>query len=415
MSVIFRDYDDHYVFGVEDQRNKLDHLPAGIFRLKMVRTENGVIIKLLKDVKQFTLPEKRFGRHEKIVRSVMEDYDQVNPPLGLMTIGVKGSGKSMLCEDICNRLSAKGLPILIVDDPIPHDILLMMAQAVGPSVFYFDEIGKTYPRLEKDDDSNASLNQLLPLFSNQSLIGRVFLITANKESELNEFFIDRPGRFKYRIRTFQMERVAYLDYMRNFNVPPQKMSWLETTWSDYTFDQLRMLVPLMHKSSNLREFLSALEILNVRTPSVCRIQIESILHHGISVELRSSKELKLSLNEDHLIVQLRDDVASIPWRNSDGTFKYFDNTDTSKLWVEDGDYSFGLSIARVSEWDSMLNQDDFIENTLVINRPRAFVDIVKEPNPCQEENNRSPSSTLDNLSKHLLTFPRSAGRRQMVE
>jgi hypothetical protein len=393
MPAVFQDHDDHFCFGIEDQRNKHDHLPPAVYRLKLHKMPDGASLRLYKSVKTFPLPERRFGRHEKIVKRVLADYDRVNPPLGLMTLGKKGSGKSMLCEDICNRLLAQGMPIIMVDEPVPHDVLLLFAQAVGPSVFYFDEIGKVYPRKGSDDDSNTGLNELLPFFSNQTLIGRVFLITANSSSELNEFFIDRPGRFKYRVEMETMERDAYLEYMQAQNVPPEKLIWLEGVWRYYTFDQLRVVAPALKQSADLKDFLEHLDLLNVQSPYTTTFSLHDLSKHGIPIELEARADIRLDFDKNDMLISLPDDTVRIPWRTDAGTFCEYVHGDRflHETTIEIGDYTVRFDVdheGRIPRFE------DLLPGTLVRKRPRisiplkpkkvdkaASMDIVEEPSP----------------------------------
>lgn len=353
MTVFFQDHDDHYCFRIEDQRNKLDHLPSGIYRLKIEANPVGVSVRLFKDIKAFVLPERRFGRHESIVKKVINEYDSVNPPLGLMAIGYKGSGKSILCEDICNRLLQKGLPVLLVSDPVPADFLQLMAKAIGPCVFYFDEIGKVYSSSVEQDprnSSNTSLNQLLPFFSNQSLIGTVFLVTANESRELNEYFINRPGRFKYRIDMKRLDRATYLDYMKAQSITPNRMLWLETIWHSLSFDQLKAIVPLMKTCSTIEEFMLEVDILNVTYISTKKLNIRNVFKNGNPIVPRSTNSVfTAKIEGKDVVIQIDEVVLRVPWVTSEGTIpSYFSSGYDDDLYTDEtGEYTVNGSFVTI--------------------------------------------------------------------
>jgi ATPase family associated with various cellular activities (AAA) len=412
MPVVFQDHDDHLCFGIEDQRNKLDHLPPGVYKLKLHKTADGVGIKLYKSVKSFPLPERRFGRHESIAKTVIADYDIVNPPLGLMAIGKKGSGKSMLCEDLCNRFLAKGMPVIMIDEPVPHDILSLFTRAIGPSVFYFDEIGKVYPGKGDDEDSNTGLNQLLPFFSNQTLTGRVFLITANSTSELNEFFLDRPGRFKYRISMDRMERVAYLEYMKAQNVPLGRMIWMEGTWVEYTFDQLRVVVPILKQATDLQDFLDQISILNVHRMLVTVLNIYDLSKNGVPVQIETAGDVSLSLDNSDLIITLPDDTIRFQWRTDIGTFNelFHGNPNLMETTLEVGDYTLNLGMDR--EW-FIPRFEDLLPGTLVRKRPR--LKISYKPKKSESQEVKSKDVAVDIGRGRMLNITRQSGESVDVE
>ncbi|MCY1289251.1 hypothetical protein D9M68_18440 [compost metagenome] len=179
-------FDNHLLITVTDNSNLIDHIPAMVYRA--VLAEQGIV--LIKDRKNFKLPALRFGKHKNHVKQITATYDRDGNNNGVMAIGEKGSGKSMLAEEIGNWLINQDVPVILVDSYMSAQKLSLVIRAVGPCMVYFDEFGKVYD----DDDKRGAL---LPLFSDTSFTGVMFIATGNDSEEFSNYLYNRPQRFRY--------------------------------------------------------------------------------------------------------------------------------------------------------------------------------------------------------------------------
>lgn len=317
MTIQFLDHGDHFCIGNRPPDSIVsDHLPAAVYDLKLKRVENGVTPAFSKRAKQFNIPEKRFGRHERLVSRIIADYDPVNPPLGAIAIGVKGSGKTILMEDICNRMISRGHPIVFIAEAIPAEILREVARAIPNAVFFFDEFGKLYHEPE-------ARNSLLTFFGDRTLTGRMFLVTANSFEELSEFMINRPGRFAYRIEMQQMERDAFEDFLKFRKVPANRTYWLEGIWRSLTFDLLNHIARPLLEAKDYQDFVEELSIVNTIRPVALQVKLDEVTLHGAKFDRRrmsaqfNGPNIEVRLFEDLDRTQLIDTLL-IPWQREDG-------------------------------------------------------------------------------------------------
>ena len=399
MSMVFTDHGNVITYDYQDTRKTSDHLPVGIYRLKMTESPFGISVSFeRKEFKQFVVTERRYGRHDRIVKTIFDDYDRVNPPLGVIAIGEKGGGKSLLCEDLSNRLLSKGLPILMVDQAIPPEVLLEISNVSGPCVFYFDEIGKIYT------DKNAGA--LLTFFSNQNQIGRVFLVTANAASELSPYFFERPGRFKYKIDMSKIERDAYLEYLTAQNVPSEKVIWLESIWRSMTYDQLRVIVPLLHRTDSIRVFMEDMNILNVCRPQLISFGVSTLRCKGANLNTSTGLSPEVEIVGDNFVMIHNEKTLNFRWRNPNGTLTF---TGTNGGTIHEGDYELTVTLSTFPLPIGSDMLDRCVENTPVFRSVYTGSDITSVP----ADETPTPVTTTG-LKRYEVTLDSSQPRPEAV-
>lgn len=134
-----------------------------------------------------------FGNEvQKHVDMCMTEYRN-NGAVSLIALGQQGSGKSMTCEQLCNRILADGLPVIYLDADIPPALLHNLVRDVAPCVVFIDEFDKRY-------NENDEKERLLTMFSDATLANVSFIVAGNEKFRMSRYLLDRPSRFKYLIQ-----------------------------------------------------------------------------------------------------------------------------------------------------------------------------------------------------------------------
>lgn len=328
----------------------IDHVPAGVYRFKVTEIPMiGTKYDLLYRGKTLPVPEQRYGEHEEMVKTVVSDYDKLNPSIGAICAGLKGSGKSVLCNDICNRLLGQGIPTLVIEDPINVHHLRNIMAITGPCVLYFDEFGKNYTdKLERV--------RLLGLFSDQALLGYVFLLTANKRSELSDFLIDRPGRIRYMFEMNDVTSTALYDFLSKNGIPKERATWLFSMRDALTFDILQAIKNTLRASTTFIEFRKNIRWLNVPYPSTFDISVMKVAYNTGIVADGLEAHGYIENNTIHLTVTDKGGANhqfQRPLFNQDGRLSVLDRQP-----ITCGEFTVTLDITA-----RRLHDDDLLEGT----------------------------------------------------
>lgn len=158
------------------------------FTYSLERDDLGFYLSIVDD---FTLPSKIYGDSNSLKDKIIHTYKTREKPTGVLLLGEKGSGKTLLTKSISIELQKQGFPIILVNYPHSGDCFNSFLQDIKQEcVVLFDEFEKVYSRSQEN-----LLTVLDGVFSSRKL----FLLTANKNSEISEFLKNRPSRIYYNI------------------------------------------------------------------------------------------------------------------------------------------------------------------------------------------------------------------------
>lgn len=139
--------------------------------------------------------EKIYGVHEKKVEKVLHRFEKFQKNMGVILSGDKGIGKSLFARMLAKKSLENGIPIILVDNYIPG-IVDFINSIQNEILVLFDEFDKTFAKT-KEEEPQA---KMLSLFDGTSFGKKLFVITCNDYNKLNEYLINRPGRFHFHFR-----------------------------------------------------------------------------------------------------------------------------------------------------------------------------------------------------------------------
>ena len=117
--------------------------------------------------------------------------------LGIMLIGEKGTGKSLLMKRTANLAISLGMPVITIENSFnPETLANFLSSIKEPCVVLFDEFEKKYDP-EPDSENRPSQAGLLSFFDGTSVYRKLIIVTANDRDDINEFFLNRPSRIRY--------------------------------------------------------------------------------------------------------------------------------------------------------------------------------------------------------------------------
>ena len=166
-------------------------LPTAIYAISIEPMQP---IKLI-EMESFRLPDKLYGDIPEMADRIINTFKDRPCNTGVLLDGLKGSGKTLLAKNIIIELLKQGVPAIIVDyTQICPDVVNFLELIDTEAVVLFDEIDKC-----DDIEEHNRTNCMLSLLDGLSNHKKLFILTSNEYSRINDYFKDRPGRIYYAI------------------------------------------------------------------------------------------------------------------------------------------------------------------------------------------------------------------------
>lgn len=185
------------VFRIYDETLKVyDKLPAGNYIVRFSEMQGFY----LEVYSEFEIKEQKvYGVHINKIEKVMKAFGITNRNLGIILSGDKGIGKSLFAKLLCKRAVSANYPVIVVDTYYP-EIASYIDSIEQEVVVLFDEFDKTFGEVRANDGQASPQTNLLSLFDGVSAGKKMYIITCNSIYKINEFLVNRPGRFHYHFR-----------------------------------------------------------------------------------------------------------------------------------------------------------------------------------------------------------------------
>ena len=171
----------------------LTSLPAQTYLVNFDKHSGFFLTKYM----DIAVSEKMYGVHNAKLTKVMAAFDAFERNLGVILSGDKGIGKSSFAKLLAVECVKTGIPVVVVNTYIPG-IAEYLASFDQTVMVLFDEFDKTFKTSNNNGiDAQA---EMLTLFDGLAQGKKMFVVTCNSLNGLNDFLVNRPGRFHYHFR-----------------------------------------------------------------------------------------------------------------------------------------------------------------------------------------------------------------------
>jgi len=211
---------------------------------------------------------KIYGVHLEKVNKVLSSFGKFNRNLGVILSGDKGIGKSLFAKLLAVESIKRNIPLIVVDTYIPgiSSYLESIEQEV---MVLFDEFDKTFGEIHQNDGEASPQAQLLGLFDGVSGGKKLFVITCNELRKVNDYLINRPGRFHYHFRFEYPSAKEISEYLTD-KLPEKYYGEIDNVVAfskkiSLNYDCLRAIAFELSSGVNFKDAIGDLNIINTES------------------------------------------------------------------------------------------------------------------------------------------------------
>lgn len=278
----------HYRLDVSGTPDVVQSVESGVYTVRVTPDSINLQLKQL----AFKQPLEILGKAKKVADVIASDFFS-NPkkPLGAIFDGVKGSGKSMTAEIIANKAIEAGLPVVVIDSDYTSSLLQLLVSKIGPCVLLFDEFEKYY--------SKSSQKKLLSFFSDQANEGVLSIIITNDREKVTSYYIDRPGRFKYRVDFQNLDDNEMKSVLTSWGITGRMLTFFAAAYKgELSYDTLLTLKPFMVEATTPVDYIEKVELLNVPKPVIKIPNMKGAVYLRNEGEVPSRLRFETSFDSD---------------------------------------------------------------------------------------------------------------------
>ena len=210
-------------------------LPVGNYVVKFDEMSNSYYLEVAEPFKR--LP-KYYGDIAKRAGRVLNTFADRPNSTGVMLVGEKGSGKTLLAKEISIAAAASNIPTILVNEPWKGDVFNKFISCINqPCVVIFDEFEKIY----EDKDQKM----VLTLFDGVFPTKKLFIVSINDRWKVDSHMKNRPGRFYYYFNFGGLEEVFIRDYCADNGMSAEYETQIlnfSSLFGCFNFDMLKAIV-----------------------------------------------------------------------------------------------------------------------------------------------------------------------------
>jgi len=256
-----------------DSKDLFDSLPSGNYLLKM--SKNGFC---LEPFDEFQSPAKIYGDCLKNCDRILNTFRSRGRNTGVMLVGGKGSGKTLLAREVCSRSE---LPVIIISESYTGDYFnSFLTKITQPAIVLFDEFEKVYDKSDQE--------KILTLLDGAFQSEKLFLFTSNNKWEIDANMKNRPGRIFYLLEFSGVDEKFIREYCAD-NLQDQSKTDsivnISKRFDPFNFDMLNAFVEEVNRYGETPEEL--LSLLNAKPEYVGRLvyKLTGLRIGGIEIPL----------------------------------------------------------------------------------------------------------------------------------
>lgn len=276
----------------DDSLRTYDQLPAQVYSIAFDQQTGFSLV----EYADIDVKEKTYGVHTEKVQKVANAFERVERNLGVILSGDKGIGKSLFAKMLSQEGVNRGYPVIVVEHYIPT-IANFINSINQPIYVLFDEFDKTFGGKREDRDSIGDpQTEMLTLFDGVAQGKKMFIITCNNLSNLNDYLVNRPGRFHYHFRFDYPNADAITEYLLDKGISKTEADKVVAFASKVklNYDCLRAIAFELQTGDTFEDAIADLNIINTQAETY---SIIAYFEDGTRIKTKDRVDLFAGDNE----------------------------------------------------------------------------------------------------------------------
>ncbi len=356
---------------VNDSVKVHDFLPPASYVVRFNK-QKGFFLEKYLEISQGE--EKVYGVHDEKVQKVLKSFAAFERNLGVILSGKKGIGKSLFARMLSEKSIESGIPVIVVDTYLPG-VASYLESIEQEVLILMDEFDKTYAGVETPDGEADPQVQFLSLFDGISGGKKLFVITCNDINKLNEFLVNRPGRFHYHFRFEYPTPDEITEYLTDklaeeYRVYiPEVINFSRRVRLNY--DCLRAIAFEINSGCPFKDAIKDLNILNIDGGQ--RYNAKLVFDNGIALSSRSTRvDLFGEENHIHFYDQNVDFIVSITFNGKNCNY----NEETGTMLINSDKFD-------EIEWSDYVLEDENKKEKYKDRKSLLLLEIADKDNNLQ--------------------------------
>jgi len=277
-----------------------DKLPAGNYLVKF-SLKTGFFLEM---TSPFPEMGRIYGETPALASRILNTYQSKKGNLGVLLDGLKGSGKTLLARLISIQGANAGIPTLVINEAVVGEQFFQFLYSIQQEcIILFDEFEKVF----NDEQQQSLLTVLDGTFPSKKL----FLLTSNDLSKINQHLRNRPGRIHYHLNFKGLSHQFVKEYAEDNLKNKDHMNDLISVcslFSSLNFDSLSALIWEMNLYNEPAG--KAIAMLNTKPESDAVTRFEPVIIHPafqkpITSHLLSNSTLNINPINFHCHFEIR--------------------------------------------------------------------------------------------------------------
>lgn len=211
-----------------------------------------------------SVPKHVYGGVQDRVKKAFKAYDRRPLNTGILLSGDRGMGKTLFIRIAINEALARGIAVIILKQTGDLDDVIGLINRVSqPLLIIMDEFEKNFVI-----DSSKGIDSQMPFLSMLDGLGsnskRMFIASINNLGKMNDFMLNRPGRFYYHFSYSKLSEDDMREYLKTetIGIDENTINYAVSMLQNYTinYDGLSAIAAELNAGCSIDETLQDLNL-----------------------------------------------------------------------------------------------------------------------------------------------------------